>query len=323
MRVFITGASGFIGRALDVRLRDRGDEVCGVDFTADPDRGIVAGDVSKPGSWQQALGGCDLVLHTAAIVSNAVTLDAAWRVNTVGTRNVIDAAMAAKVKRFVYVSSIRAFGDLGLPDDVTEDYPVKPDGNPYVDTRIATEQVVLAAHGARQISATIVRPGDVYGPGSRPWTLIPLDLISKNRFVLPAMGKGIFSPVYIDDLVDGILLAAQSPKAVGQIFTLSGGVGVTCKEFFAHHYEWLGKRGPAVVPTAVALALAEGVSGAAKALRIETETNPTAVRYFTRTGTYSIEKARRLLGYEPQVDLAEGMARTKAWAAAQGLIKAV
>lgn len=319
-RVFITGANGFIGRALAAHLLERGDDVCGVDIRPDPSRGVVAGDISAAGDWQDAVAGADVVLHTAALVSNVPTLDEAWRVNTLGTRRVLDAAVAANVGRFVYVSSVRAFSDLGFPDGVTEEQPLRPDGNPYVDTRIATEQAVLQAHAAGEIPVTIVRPGDVYGPGSRPWTILPIEMIKANRFILPAMGKGIFSPVYIDDLVDGILRAAEVPDAAGQVFTLSGGVGVTCSEFFGHYYRMLGKRGPVVVPTRVAIGLAHGFETVSGLLRTSTEANPTSVRYLCRTGTYSIDKARRILGYDPKVDLDEGMRRVQGWLTEQGMV---
>ena len=318
MRVFITGAGGFIGGALAARLRGEGHEVVGVDRA--PSAGVVAGDVSHPGDWQAVADGADLVVHTAALVSNVPTMDEAWRVNTLGSRNALDAAAKGGAKRFVYLSSIRAFSDVGFPDGVTEDHPVRPDGNSYVDTRIACEQVVLQAHAAGEIPVTIVRPGDVYGPGSRPWTLLPLELIKRNRFLLPAMGRGVFSPVYVDDLVDGVLRAATHDAGAGQVFTIGGGVGVTCRAFFAHYYRMLGKAGPPVLPTPVALALTAAAAGVAKATRIDSEINPVAVRYFTRTGTYSIAKARRLLAYEPSVPLAEGMWRTEAWLRSKGLV---
>ncbi|GIF38671.1 NAD-dependent epimerase/dehydratase family protein [Actinoplanes xinjiangensis] len=320
MRVFLTGANGFIARATAARLREQGHQVYGVDLHADPPAGVVAGDITVDGPWRDAVTGADVVIHTAAVVSNAVGLDGQWRVNVAGTRRALDAAVHAGAGRFVQLSSIRAFSDLGFPDGVTEDHPVRPDGNPYVDTKIAGEQVALQAHAEGRIAVTVVRPGDVYGPGSRPWTLLPLQLIRRYQFLLPAMGAGIFSPVYVDDLVDGLLRAASSPAGAGQVFTLTGGVGVPCREFFGHYYRMLGRRGPVVAPTAVAVGVARAAGRLIRLTGAETEVNAVSMRYFTRTGTYSIAKARRLLGYQPAVDLAEGMARTGAWLRAEGLV---
>lgn len=318
--VFVTGARGFIGRTLAAHLREHGVRVAGVDIAADDATGVVAGDITDPAPWRERIAPDAVVVHTAALVSNTPTLEEAWRVNTLGTRRVLDAAIAAGARRFVYVSSVRAFSDLGFPDQVSEDHPLRPDGNPYVDTRIAAEQAVLQAHAAGEMEVVVVRPGDVYGPGSRPWTILPVEMMKARRFVLPAGGRGIFSPVYVDDLVAGLTLAAHHPAAAGQVFTLGGGVGISNREFFGHYSRMLGQRGPVCLPTPVALALATAADRAARLAGSETEANPTAVRYFLRTGTYSIEKARRLLGYDPQVGVEEGMARTEVWLREQGLV---
>lgn len=319
-RVFVTGAGGFIGRALAQRYRAAGAEVRGVDVVADASAGVVAGDVAIAGPWQQHAAGCDLVVHTAAVVSNAFGRDASWRVNVLGTRNVLDAAARGSAERFVHLSSIRAFSDLGFPDEVDERHPVRPDGAPYVDTKIASEHVVLQAHAGGELACTIVRPGDVYGPGSRPWITMPLELIRARRFALPAMGRGRFSPVYVDDLVDGIALAGGAAAASGQVLTLAGGGTVSTREFFAHHHRWLGRRGPLLLPTPVALASTYAIAGVNRLRGVESEVNPVSMRYFARTGGYSIAKARVLLGYEPDVTLQDGMRRTEAWLRDESLI---
>ena len=319
-RALITGGAGFIGRTLTERLRGDGVEVTGLDMQTDKGAGIVAGDITEAGGWEAAAEGADTVIHTAAAVTNTASADFGWRVNVLGTKHVIDAAVSAGAERFVHFSSIRAFSDTDFPDGVSEDYPVRPSGSVYVDTKIASEQVALQAHAAGRIDVTVIRPGDVYGPRSRPWTILILEAIKKGQFVLPAMGKGIFSPVFVDNLVDGVLLAATKPEGSGQVFTISDGVGVSCKEFFGNYYRMLGKPGPRCLPSAAAV----GLSALPEAVGIvsgnRTEISRESIRYFTRTGTYSIDKARALLGYEPAVDLAEGMRRTETWLRDQGLV---
>ena len=319
-RVFITGALGFIGGALARRFRTLGAEVFGVDLVADADSGVVAGEISEPGPWQLHAAGCDLFIHTAAVVSNAVELDRCWRINVLGTRRALDAAVRGGARRFVHFSTVRAFSDVGFPDGVDERHPVRTDGNPYVDTKVAAEQVVLQAHAAGEIAGTVIRPGDVYGPGSRPWTVLPIELIKARRFALPAMGRGVFSPAFVENLVDGVVMAAASAAATGGVFTISDGVGVSCAEFFGHYYRMLNRRGPLVLPTRIALALARANATAARLAGRETELNETSVRYLARTGTYSIARAREVLRYEPQVDLVEGMRRTEEWLRRQGLV---
>ncbi|HET6510331.1 MAG TPA: NAD(P)-dependent oxidoreductase [Baekduia sp.] len=322
-RVFITGASGFIGRALGDRFARDGYEVRGVDVAADPARGVVAGDVGAPGAWQDHAAGSDLVIHTAAIVSmSGADPRAVWRVNALGTKHVLDAATRAAggATRVVHLSSVTVFG-FAFPDGVDESYPTEPNGVPYVDTKIASEALVLRAHAAGEVPCAIVRPGDVYGPRSRPWTLLPVEEIERRRFVLPARGRGVFSPVFIDNLVDGIVLAATHPDGAGGVFTLSDGVGVTTAEFFGHYARMLGRR-LATLPTGPSRALASAAALGARVARQETEINASAARYLARTGTYSIARARDVLGYAPAVSLEDGMARTEAWLRAEGRVPA-
>ena len=316
MKVFVTGALGLIGARLARRYRDAGAEVAGMDVRADPSLGVVAGDLTQPGAWQDAAAGCDLVIHTAALVGMQRVDEATfWRVNVLGTRNALDAAARGGAGRFVHFSSIVTFG-LDYPDGVDERYPTHATGVPYVDTKIASEQAVLAAHAAGEIACTIVRPGDVYGPGSHFWTVTPVETIKQRRLMLPAMGRGHVSPVYVDDLVEGTMLAAGHPEAAGHVFTLAGGATVETRDFFGRYARMLGKSGVPAAPTPVVLAMAATlgrVTGGG-------EVTPAAVRYIARRGGYSIEKARTMLGYEPEVDLDEGMRRSEEWLRGEGLL---
>jgi len=319
--VLITGASGFVGRRLSDRLRADGASVRGVDIATDLKREVVAGDIGEPGPWQDAAQGHEVVVHAAAAVTNTASDEVAWRTNVLGTRHALDAAAAAGCKRFVHLSSVRAFGDRDFPDGVDEHHPVRPDGNAYVDTKIASEQVVLQAHAAGEIECTVLRPGDVYGPGSRPWTILPVEAIRSNRFVLPAMGRGVFSPLYVDNLIDAIRSAADRPEASGEVITVTDGSGVSCRDFFGHYCRMLGKGEPRVLPTAAAIGLAAVPEAAAWIGGTGTEASRATMRYLARRGTYSTAKARRLLGFEPAVDLAEGMRRTEAWLQEHGLLR--
>src|SRR5687767_13403258 len=141
-RVFITGALGFIGRTLSERFAAMGAEVRGVDVTASTDGAVVAGDIRSSGQWQKHVEGCELVIHTAAVVSNTAPPDLFWEVNVLGTRHVVEAARGG-AQRLIHFSSIRAYSDSRFPDGADETHPVRPDGHLYVDTKIASEQVVL------------------------------------------------------------------------------------------------------------------------------------------------------------------------------------
>ena len=315
-KVFITGASGFVGRALLERYRELGVEVCGLDLKADRSIGVVAGDVSQPEAWQEYVEGCDLVIHTAAIVTNNVARSEAWRVNVLGTRRVLDTAIRAGAQRFIHLSSLAAMRFI-LEDMADESAPVMPTGNPYVDTKIASEQVVLAAHAAGEMDCTIIRPADIYGPGSRPWTIIPVQMIKKGLFLLPAHGKGVFRAIYIDDLVEGVLLAAENEQGRGQIFILGGENNVTCETFFGQYYRMLGKGEPRVMSTPVAVVIAEVARAIFTLLGRDTELGRGVMEMLSKTTAVSNAKAYEILGWQPRVDLDEGMLRTEAWLRAQ------
>jgi nucleoside-diphosphate-sugar epimerase len=314
--VFITGALGLIGRRLAERYREAGAEVRGMDVRADPAAGVVAGDLTVPGAWQDAAADSELFIHTAAILGmTRHEEDMFWRVNVLGTRHALDAAARNEVRRFVHFSSIVTFG-FDYPDGVDERYPLRPNGVSYVDTKVAAEQAVLAAHAGGEVPCTIIRPGDVYGPGSYFWTATPVREIKRRRIVLPAMGRGHLSPVYVDDLVEGVMLAAARPEGEGQAFTLTGGAGVETRDFFGRYARMVGKKGVPVAPTPVVVALAATLGRLGGGGEVTTD----AIRYLARKGTYSIEKARSLLGYEPAVDLGEGMRRSEQWLRGEGLL---
>ena len=320
-RVFITGANGFIGRSLARRYRDMGAQVCGIDFKADPQWGVVVGDLANPNDWKDQLQGVDLVMHTAAIVSNTASMDQAWRVNVKGTADLLAACVEAGGQRFLHLSSTAAYG-FNFPDGVTEDYPLRPMGNTYVDSKIASEHATLACHGTGKMDCTIVRPSDVYGPGSRPWVVLPLEMLGKGKFLLPAHGKGIFSPVYIDDLLDGIVLAAGKDAGKGQIYTIGGGEGVSCDTYFSHLARMLGQTKPLrSTSTRNAIMLVETARRAIQLFGGHTELGSGMIDMLSRTGGYSIEKAARELDYRPAVDLTEGMERTREWAASENLLR--
>jgi nucleoside-diphosphate-sugar epimerase len=192
--VFVSGALGFLGRAIAERYRAGGAEVRGVDVRADRAAGVAAGDIAETGPWQEHAADCELVVHTAWLVSNVAGLARAWAVNVRGTRHVLDAAVGGGAARFVHVSSAAVYGH-ARPDPVDERHPVRPTGACYGDTKIAAEQVVLQAHAAGEVVATILRPGDVYGPGSRPWTILPVEMLHKRQVLLPALGGGEFNRV--------------------------------------------------------------------------------------------------------------------------------
>lgn len=322
--VFVTGGAGFMGRALIDRFRAEGVTAGGVDMVADPERDVVVGDITDPQRWRDRMEGVDVVIHTAAIVSNNIAKAKAWETNVVGTRRVLDAATDAGVHRFVEISTMGvtryAHADPAtaarvLPGEgLGERWPLMPTGNPYTDTKIVAEHAVLAAHASGRQQVTIIRPADVYGPGCRPWVIEPLAAMEAGRFLLPAHGEGLFTPVYIDDLVDGIVRAAGTPATAGRIVHLGGERPVTTAEYFGYLWRMSGHTGRLrTASTPVAIAAAEAARLVAKVRRRHTEVGRGVVLMLTKARGVDNTLAHELLGWWPEVDLEEGMRRVETW----------
>ena len=320
--VAVTGAGGFIGAALCRRLRDGGHRVVGVDL-ADVARPVVeaAGaefrraDVAEASAMTAALAGCDRVVHTAAIVSDWGAMADFVRVNVAGTRNVLDAAQAGGAARVLCLASVAVWG-YAFTHEMDEGAPPRPCGMPYVDTKGAAEVLALAR------GATVVRPGDVYGPGSIPWVVRPLEALRAGTFRLPGSGDGVMTPVYVDDLVDAVVRALFADEAAGRAYTVWDGTPVPAREFFGFHARMLGRDGVPTLPRPLVLAAAAGLEVVARVRRRPPSVSRAAVTYVSRRAAYPNLRAREELGWAPQVELAEGMRRTEAWAREAGLLTA-
>jgi nucleoside-diphosphate-sugar epimerase len=321
----VTGAGGFIGAAVCARLSAAGAAVTGLDI--DPSaaqRMANAGarfrpcDTTDPRATRDALSGMQLVVHAAARVSDWGPMRDFVRVNVRGTRNVLDAARASGAERVVHVSSVASWG-YEHSADLDEDAPPRPCGIPYIDTKGASD--ALAAGRARRGEAiAIVRPGDVYGPGSIPWAVRPLEGIRSRQFMLVGKGDGLMTPVYVDDLVEAIVLALDLPQATGQAFTVWDGHAVTCEEFFSHYARMLGRDRIPHLPRPLAAAAGAAQELIAKATGKPPLLTRNAIEFVSRKAVYSNRRARELLGWEPRVTLEEGMRRTEEWFRAEGLL---
>ena len=317
-KVLITGANGFIGNQLMQYYKTQGIATVGVDLQGNGDD-IIQGDIAQPETISEQLKDCDVVVHTAALVSNAMADADMWRVNVQATGNLVAAAEKYKVRRFVQISSIVAYGN-SAEGELDETQPVHADGGSYVLTKLASEHAVLTATANSAMELVIIRPGDVYGPGSRPWIILPIEAIKKGQFMLPAKGEGFFRPVYIDDLIRGIALAVSTQEASGEIFNLSCEGYISTKEFFSHHCRWMNKRGPLTVSTRLALLAAAAATKIANLTGGVNEASTATVTQLCTKSWFSIAKAEKLLGWKPEMPFEEGMQRSKTWAQEQGLI---
>jgi nucleoside-diphosphate-sugar epimerase len=320
-RVGVTGAGGFIGRRVCARLAEAGAEVVGLDSSPDAAGAVEAAgaelrpcDVTDADAVAAALSDCARVVHTAALVSDWGPMEDFVRVNVGGTRNVLDAAARAGAERVVHVSSVAIWG-YEFTDDVSEDAEPRPCGIPYIDTK-GTSDVLARGRGA-----TVVRPGDVYGPGSGQWAVRSLEGLRSGLIRLPAGGRGLITPVYVDDLVECVVLALVVAGAEGAAVCAHDGHPVTAADFFGHYARMLGKPAVGTLPRPLLSAAVLAQELFAHATGRPPSASRAALTFISRRAAYPNTRAREVLGWEPRVSLEEGMRRTEEWFYEVGLLE--
>jgi len=323
-RILVTGATGFIGGAVVRRLlqnnhltRAMARQPEKAEDLAKLGAEVVMGDLGDEDLLERAVEGCAVVIHAAAQVSPRPTRAEYEGPNIGGTENILMASSRAGAKRFVYLSSVAAFG-VPAAGEITDDSPRGPAGESYADSKFAAEEAVWSFCRARGLPFTILRPSCVYGPGSPHWSIIPFKRIRKGRMRLIAGGHGAFNYVYIDNLVDAILLAAQDDRALGQAFIVNDGA-TTWREFFSSYACLAGRHKVRSVPLSVAkvVLLWRNLVGRVKG---RSPTSFRALAFLTGSAVFRETHLEQTLGYHPKVTLAEGMRLTEAWFRETGLL---
>jgi nucleoside-diphosphate-sugar epimerase len=315
----VTGAGGFIGSAVTRDLAANGAEVRGLDVNPLASAaieaaggGFVEADVTDRGSLEAALEGTDDLVHTAAHVHEWGRMEDFVDVNVRGTLNVMDAAAAAGVDRVVHISSVVVYG-YDDPSHQSEGAHRRAYGIPYIDTKAASDRLACRRR------AIVIRPGDVYGPGSSQWVVRPVAMARAGQLAIPGSGDGLMLPVYVDDLADAVLCALERGEP-GEAYTVWDGTPVTFSEYFERIAEIAGARPPRRMPR-VLLETAGTVAEAWSRLRGRPPAlTGRAVTFIDRRGTASNERATSELGWKPHVTLEEGIRRTEQWLQAEGIV---
>jgi 2-alkyl-3-oxoalkanoate reductase len=320
----LTGATGFLGRSLAAALVQRGYRVRAlVRATSNcaelPRRDFetVTGDLDDGASLQRAVAGQDIVFHSAAMVAQWGSRDLFYRINVDGTRRLLDACLAAGVRRFVHVSSVTVLGiPRGTgPIDETAPYTDRFFEH-YTETKIASEKLVREYCAARDLPAVIVRPGLIWGAGDT--TILPHieKLARAGILVYIGSGNNTLCLAHVDNVVDALVRAAETARAAGQTYIITDQEPVTSRQFFTELARALQVSPPAwSVPFSLLYALARLCELATKFLPGNRE--PLLTRYgLCLLGSdchYSIAKARRELGYDPPISFTAGMAELARW----------
>jgi nucleoside-diphosphate-sugar epimerase len=326
MDILITGGNGLLGRHLIPALQDRGDTVRVLALPEEDTqwlrrRGVAVhrGDVRWPDTLVAPMSGVTAVLHCAGMMGVWRPLEDYRAVNVTGTQNVCRAALAERVGRIVHVSSWTVYGmDLGRP--AREDFVLKPFREPYAMTKAEGDVVVQRMIADEHLPAVIIRPGTFFGPGDRLHFGRMADRLRAGKGVIVGRGDNALPFVYVTDVVQGLLLALDCEHAVGQAYNITNDRPLTQRQLLEAIASDVGAKPPTVHAPYRAL---YGAGGAAE--RVASLTSSRRQPIVTRLGIklfgtdnrHAIDKAKRELGYTPQVTIRDGVRLAAAWYRAQ------
>ncbi|MBI5503271.1 MAG: NAD-dependent epimerase/dehydratase family protein [Deltaproteobacteria bacterium] len=312
MKIFVTGATGFLGRTIAPRLIDAGHDLTLLalphEVVAETGVAVVRGDITDPGSLRGKLSGHDAVVHLAGAVGYGQTFARCNALNRDGTVNVAAAAVAEGVRRFVHMSSVSVYGR--VPDVVLdEDAPLRKIGDPYGDTKIDAELALSALSPRGELDLTMVRPTVIYGPGDDKFLPKLVENLRAGGVRIVGTGDNTVDLVHVNDAADFVALLLARPESIGRTYNLASPGNPTWKEFLREVARLAGVAPPSGrLPYTVAYGLAGCMEAVASLRGSEPRLTRYAVRVVGRQYRYATERARRELGFEPRVDLFTGVA---------------
>jgi nucleoside-diphosphate-sugar epimerase len=320
----ITGASGFVGGHLVEAGVRRGWSVRalvrpGSDAAPLERQGVTVcrGDLSDPAAVRAAVQGVEVVLHCAAKVGDWGPVETYRAVNVEGLRGLLEACRGVALRRFVHFSSLGVYAPRHHHGtDESEPLPQRHmDG--YTQTKVEGEQLALRYQREHGVPVVVLRPGFIYGPRDR--TVLPKLLENLRQGKVRYLGGGgrAMNTIYVGNLVEAAFLAVEHPTAVGQVYNLTDGEAVSKRRFIEAIADGVGvpKPPPLPVPLWVARLAANWLEGRARRRGDAAPPRLTQgrLKFLGLNLDFSIEKAKRELGYRPGVSFEEGMRRTAAW----------
>ncbi len=326
MRVLVTGATGLVGGHLIEALRQRGERIRALVLPVENAEKLVAqgvevvkGDITDASSLGSAVKDINIVLNLAGMMGVWRPLADYRLVNVTGAENLYRAAQNAGVRRFVHITSHVVYG-LGHGRFLTENDPLRPDPDPYCISKAEGDRLMRRLMLNSDVETVILRPGTIFGPNDRLHFGRMAERMKAGEGVIVGRGDNALPFCYVTDAVQGFLLAAYHENAPSNVYNISNDRPLTTREIFnAIADDVGGKRPTRHLPY---LPLYYG-SITAEKIALLTHTKPIVTRLgammFGTDNRHSVEKARRELGYEPKVDIREGIRLSAAWFNAGGM----
>ena len=324
--VFVTGGSGFTGGHLCRVLAERGylvkalvRENSKTDHLKQLGAELVVGDLANLQARNGVLKDVDIVFHVAAAYrSEGISKDQFWKVNVDGTKALLNYASESGVKRFVHCSTVGVQGEIENPP-AKESAPYKP-GDHYQESKMAGEKLALEFFSAHEMEGAVVRPVGIYGPGDTRFLKL-FKFINSGKFRMIGKGDVLYHLTYVEDLVEGFILAGESAAAVGNVYTIGGNEYLTLKELVREIAQVLHKPTPRksvpLPPVYLAAAICESIC---RPLKLEPPLYRRRLDFFTKDRAFDITKAKTELNYEPKVPLKQGLRKTADWYKEHNLI---
>ncbi len=321
MKVLVTGANGFIGSNLCRRLIAEGNKVhalvrktSDLSFLKGLNLKLFYGDIEKIETLQPAVKDVNMVFHVAGLAADWGPYKLFERINFRGTQNVAHVADEEGVKRFIYVSTV-AFHGFGKKN-MTEKSPKANKLIPYAKTKYLSEQWLWQFSKHTDMGITAVRPGNVFGINDRTFISKYIDALLRGKFAEINHGRSKTCPVYVENLIDIIMLISKNKKAIGEAYLATDGLDITWHEFNSALAQKLDVKLPRIsIPYSLAMPVAKGYYGLHRLLKIKSEPflTPYRINNGGRDYHFSIQKLRDHFGYQPKVELEEAMRRTVDW----------
>jgi nucleoside-diphosphate-sugar epimerase len=312
MRIFVTGANGFIGSHFIDHAAAGGHEIIGLSRRPTGHRtrfSLLHGDVCDPGGFASALRGIDCICHFAAAFKEAGQDESHFhRVNVEGTARLMSAAHAQGVKRFVFCSTAGIYGSR-VEGVVDENRPLRP-WNAYERSKVAAEKEVRRLAALYAMEYVILRPTAVYGPRDARLQKL-FRSTARGRFPLFGNGEGRRHMVYVTDLAEAFLRACTRPEAANQEMIIAGPEAVPLREMLQMLATLSNRRssGPRL-PLSPMLGLAAVTEDVCRLLRIDPPLYRRRMDFYTNDAAFDCTRARSVLGWEPKTGLQEGLANT-------------
>lgn len=322
MTALVTGASGFLGGRLVQVLAADGVPVrilarrgAGLRHLAGLVVEVVEGNLADAEALAAAVRGITHIYHCAGCSTDWAPEAAFFAANVEGVRNLLRAAAGAgSLRRFLHVSTTDVYGYPCAPCDET--HPTADAGLPYNRTKRLGEECVWEARRNTGLPVTVVRPATIFGPRGGAFTADIARHIQRSTMAVIDGGRAPGGFCYVDNAVRAMIQAAATPRAEGRAYNIADGSGRTWREYVDALADALGKRRPTLdLPSAVALPLARSLEACHRTLRLPGRPLLTrhAVYLLSRNQEYPVGRARRDLGFAPEVGFAEGLARAVAW----------